>query len=125
MCSLTCFLGCHFNRRFIEFNFYVPSLHFGHKLQDYLGAFIVFCAILTALISSKIMPQNVQSSLVGLALNFTLLMPIYLNWVVKLGCDLEMYFGAVERIRFFIDCEAHREKVDYCKNILNILFTHY
>lgn len=89
-----------------------------HKLQDYLGAFIVFCAILMALISSKIMPQSVQSSLVGLAINYTLLIPIYLNWVVKLFADLEMYFGAVERIRYYIDSETHREsdeRIEYCK----------
>lgn len=37
-------------------------------------------------------------SLVGLAINYTLLVPIYLNWVVKLFADMEMYAGSVERI---------------------------
>lgn len=30
-------------------------------------------------------------------------MPIYLNWVVKLLADLEMYIGAVERISVYIN----------------------
>lgn len=30
-------------------------------------------------------------------------MPIYLNWVVKLLADLEMYIGAVERISHYIN----------------------
>lgn len=36
--------------------------------------------------------------LVGLAINYTLLLPIYLNWIVKFLSDIEMYMGAVERI---------------------------
>lgn len=40
-------------------------------------------------------------SLVGLAINYTLLVPIYLNWVVKLLADMEMYAGSVERIAHY------------------------
>ncbi|XP_055381997.1 ATP-binding cassette sub-family C member Sur isoform X2 [Condylostylus longicornis] len=40
-------------------------------------------------------------SLVGLAINYTLLVPIYLNWVVKLLSDMEMYVGSVERIAYY------------------------
>ncbi|XP_019895246.1 ATP-binding cassette sub-family C member Sur isoform X2 [Musca domestica] len=42
-------------------------------------------------------------SLVGLAINYTLLMPIYLNWVVKLLADMEMYVGSVERIAYYAE----------------------
>lgn len=72
-------------------------------LQDYLGAIIVFIAIQTALITSQILPDDSLPSLVGLALQYTLLIPIYLNWVVKLFADMEMYFGACERISYCID----------------------
>lgn len=57
--------------------------------------------------------------MVALAINYTLLIPIYLNWVVKLWADMEMYFGAFERIRYYIDNSGYREehslKKDMCK----------
>lgn len=70
---------------------------------DYLGGFIVFSAIITALIMHKYYPGDISPSLVGLAINYTLLIPIYLNWVVKLFADMEMYIGAVERIQYYIE----------------------
>lgn len=39
--------------------------------------------------------------MVGLAINYTLLVPVYLNWVVKFFADLETYMSAVERIEEF------------------------
>lgn len=72
-------------------------------LQDYLGAIIVFIAILTALITSYLLPNDSSPSLVGLALGYTLLIPIYLNWVVQLSANMEMYFGACERISYCIE----------------------
>lgn len=47
-------------------------------------------------------------SLVGLAINYTLLVPIYLNWVVKLFADMEMYAGSVERIAGYT--QQHEEQ---------------
>lgn len=46
-------------------------------------------------------------------------MPIYLNWVVKLLADMEMYFGAVERVQSYFDIAnlEHTlicEKLDLC-----------
>jgi len=55
-------------------------------------------AMLTALISHHISPEEVTASLAGLAINYTLLVPIYLNWVVKFVAECEMYMAAVERI---------------------------
>ncbi|XP_063225209.1 ATP-binding cassette sub-family C member Sur isoform X2 [Bacillus rossius redtenbacheri] len=66
---------------------------------DYLGAAIVFVAVLTALVTATVYPGLVTPALVGLAVNYTLLIPIYLNWVVKFLADMEMYMGAVERVR--------------------------
>lgn len=76
---------------------------FFSSLQDYLGGVIVFVAIITALLTARLYPENATPSLVGLAINYTLLVPIYLNWVVKLLSDMEMYIGAVERIAQYIE----------------------
>lgn len=64
---------------------------------------IVFISIVTALFTAKIYPEATSPSLIALAINYTLLIPIYLNWVVKLCADLEMYIGAVERISLYIN----------------------
>ncbi|CAL7947692.1 unnamed protein product [Xylocopa violacea] len=65
---------------------------------DYLGAVIVGSATFTALISAELYPSRVTPALVGLAINYTLLVPIYLNWVVKFTAETEMYLGSVARI---------------------------
>ncbi|XP_058122435.1 ATP-binding cassette sub-family C member Sur [Anopheles ziemanni] len=75
---------------------------------DYLGAAIVFVAILTALITASLRPHSTSSSLIGLAINYAMLVPIYLNWVVKLFAEMEMYGGAVERIQSFIETDERR-----------------
>ncbi|XP_017856779.1 PREDICTED: ATP-binding cassette sub-family C member Sur [Drosophila arizonae] len=49
-------------------------------------------------------------SLVGLAINYTLLVPIYLNWVVKLLADMEMYAGSVERIAHYAQQTQQEEQ---------------
>lgn len=72
-------------------------------MQDYLGGVIVFVSIVTALLTAKLYPEATSPSMVALAINYTLLVPIYLNWVVKLLADLEMYIGAVERISLYIN----------------------
>lgn len=77
---------------------------------DYLGAVIVFVAILSALITASINPDSTSSSLIGLAINYALLVPIYLNWVVKLAAEMEMYVGAVERIQFYIESSRDRAR---------------
>ncbi|XP_015595444.1 ATP-binding cassette sub-family C member Sur isoform X2 [Cephus cinctus] len=65
---------------------------------DYLGAVIVIAAIFTAIISAELYPSRVTPALVGLAVNYTLLVPIYLNWVVKFVSEIEMYMGSVARL---------------------------
>lgn len=70
-------------------------------------------ATLTSLISASLYPTFVSPSLVGLAINYTLLVPIYLNWVVKFLADCEMYMGAVERIRQYTLLATE----DYCPQI--------
>lgn len=54
-----------------------------------------------SMISITVNPDLETSTFFGLAINYTLLIPIYLTWVVKFSNDLEVYMGAVERISSF------------------------
>ncbi|XP_017767068.1 PREDICTED: ATP-binding cassette sub-family C member Sur [Eufriesea mexicana] len=82
---------------------------------DYLGAVIVGSATLAALISAELYPDRVTPALVGLAINYTLLVPIYLNWVVKFTAETEMYFGSVARISTYryAPVENYQQKVSH------------
>lgn len=81
-----------------------------------MGGVIVFVAIITSLLVVYIDPKKATPSLVGLAINYTLLVPIYLNWVVKLLSDMEMYIGAVERISYYIEAEnSENGRKENCK----------
>lgn len=62
---------------------------------------IVVTATFAALISAELYPDRVTPALVGLAINYTLLVPIYLNWVVKFTAEIEMYLGSVARISVY------------------------
>ncbi|XP_076228088.1 sulfonylurea receptor isoform X2 [Nomia melanderi] len=79
---------------------------------DYLGAIIVVTATFAALISAELYPNRVTPALVGLAINYTLLVPIYLNWVVKFTAEIEMYMGSVARISAYshADIENYQEE---------------
>jgi hypothetical protein len=68
----------------------------------------VFISVVAALLTARIYP-DVTSSLVGLAVNYTLLVPIYLNWVVMFLADMEMYMSAVKRVQQY----AHIPTEDY------------
>ncbi|XP_018345324.1 PREDICTED: ATP-binding cassette sub-family C member Sur [Trachymyrmex septentrionalis] len=72
------------------------SRWFGIAL-DYLGAVIVVVAISTALLSAELYPSRVTPRLVGLAINYTLLIPV-LNWMIKFSAEIELYMGSVARI---------------------------
>lgn len=37
--------------------------------------------------------------MIGMAINYTLMVPIYMNWIVKLLADMEKYMDAVRRIK--------------------------
>lgn len=83
-----------------------------------MGGVIVFVAIITALFTVQYYPDGVSASTVALAINYTLLVPIYLNWVVKLLSDMEMYIGAVERISHYID--RHNNKAHAADNDIDV-----
>ena len=58
------------------------------------------------------MPTVITPALVGLAINYTLLVPIYLNWVVKFLADVEMYMAGVERIMQYKKLETEDYKIN-------------
>ena len=96
-----CFSEQTFDSKTFEINFPLGRLvifNTVNTFQDYLGAVIVGSATFAALISAELYPDRVTPALVGLAINYTLLVPIYLNWVVKFTAETEMYFGSVARI---------------------------
>lgn len=66
---------------------------------------IVFLATLAAVISSHVYPEAVTASMVGLAINYTLLVPVYLNWVVKFLAEVEMFMNSVDRIDRYAELE--------------------
>lgn len=44
--------------------------------------------------------------MVGLAINYTLLVPVYLNWVVKFLAEVEMFMNSVDRIDRYSELES-------------------
>jgi ABC-type polysaccharide/polyol phosphate transport system ATPase subunit len=66
---------------------------------DCLGGVVLFSATIAA-ISAAIF-WSISPALVGMAMTYTLLVPIYLNWVVRNLASVEMYMNSVERINEF------------------------
>ncbi|XP_042910121.1 ATP-binding cassette sub-family C member 8 isoform X2 [Parasteatoda tepidariorum] len=64
---------------------------------DYLGGIILFIATLASMLTS--IYGEVSEAFVGMAMTYTLLVPVYLNWVVRNLASAEMYMSAVERVR--------------------------
>lgn len=77
-----------------------------------MGGTIVLVSVIGSLLAAQFYPEVVTPSLVGLAINYTLLVPIYLNWVVKFLADVEMYMGSVERVQQYAEMkpEDYSEK---------------
>ena len=65
----------------------------------------MYLATLVSMISSYLYPEVVTPSMVGLAINYTLLVPVYLNWVVKFLAEVEMFMNSVERIDRYAELE--------------------
>lgn len=79
---------------------------------DYLGGIILFIATLISIIAA--LHWNVQSAFVGLAMTYTLLVPVYLNWLVRNLASVEMNMNSVERIYRYTQLEIE----DSCLNNL-------
>ncbi|CAN7987080.1 unnamed protein product [Ixodes hexagonus] len=65
-------------------------------IQDYLGGVILFLATMAALTAA--LTGSISPSFVGIAMTYTLLVPIYLNWLVRQVSSVEMYMSSVERV---------------------------
>ncbi|CAG2164179.1 unnamed protein product, partial [Oppiella nova] len=77
---------------------------------DYLGGVILFCATITSVWAA--IHLNMNPAYVGMAMTYTLLVPIYLNWVVRNLASLEMYMNSVERVREFSHLETEDQSLD-------------
>ena len=60
---------------------------------DLVGSMVVFSSVLSCLITFEDAEETI-----GLALNYSLQVPIYLAWVIKFMTDLESCFNSVERV---------------------------
>lgn len=58
----------------------------------------MFLSSLATIAAACSYPERVTPSLVGLAINYTLLVPVYLNWVVKFAADVDIYMSAADRV---------------------------
>lgn len=88
----------------------------------------MFVATMVALITTTFFSSTISSAMVGLAINYTLLVPVYLNWVVKFFADLETYMSAVERTEEFstIPNENYRsESKRYLSYIIPTSYTFF
>lgn len=79
---------------------------------DYLGGVILFIATLISITAA--LYWNVQSAFVGLAMTYTLLVPVYLNWLVRNLAAVEMNMNSVERIYRYTQMDIE----DSCLNKL-------
>jgi ABC-type multidrug transport system fused ATPase/permease subunit len=70
---------------------------------DLVGSLMVFASVMSALITVKDL-EGAQETF-GLALNYSLLVPIYLAWVIKFLTDLESCMNAVERVIEYTELE--------------------
>ncbi|CAL4064790.1 unnamed protein product, partial [Meganyctiphanes norvegica] len=92
-------------------------LHAGNRWLgislDYIGGFIVFFATLASLLGATLIGGDspLTPAVVGLAVNYTLLIPVYLNWVVRFLADTEMCLNAVERVHQYSSLPIEESKV--------------
>ena len=70
----------------------------------------MFVSSVTA-VAVAVNSPDVSSAVVGLAINYTLLIPTYLVWVVRSLSDVEMYMCAVERVEKYgrLKAEEYRQ----------------
>lgn len=87
---------------------------------DCTGAVMVFVSIIINLFVSYQYPGERSSATIGLSMNYSLLVPIYLAWVVKFLADIENYMNAVERILEYTDlCVEEEFQTENCADQLS------
>ena len=83
---------------------------------DMIGSVIVFTSITAASLLESTNPAGM-----GLLISYSLLIPIYLAWVVKFVADIENYMNAVERVLEYTQLETEEDHKKYPQSIE----THY
>ncbi len=76
---------------------------------DILGSLVVFASVMSCLIFT---PGGNGVDAIGFVLNYSLLVPIYLAWVIKFLTDLEHCLTAVERIIEYSDFASEDDEND-------------
>ncbi|XP_006824101.2 ATP-binding cassette sub-family C member 8-like [Saccoglossus kowalevskii] len=66
---------------------------------EILGALVILISGLSSLISCEL--GQIEPSLVGLALTYSVSISGFLTWLVRAGADCEMYMNAVERVEYY------------------------
>ncbi|KAK8782741.1 hypothetical protein V5799_015921 [Amblyomma americanum] len=74
---------------------------------DYLGGVILFLATVSSVTAA--ITGTASTSFVGIAMTYTLLVPIYLNWLVRQVSNVEMYMSSVERVTKY--CQLPIERI--------------
>lgn len=87
---------------------------------DYLGGIILFSATIAAITAA--IYGSVSSAMVGIAMTYTLLVPIYLNWLVRNLASVEMYMSAVERVDQFSQLETEDEQISLIQSMGTFIF---
>ena len=77
-----------------------------------IGSVIVFTSITVASLLSSTGPAGM-----GLLISYSLLIPIYLAWVVKFVADIENYMNAVERVLEYTELEPEEDHKKYPQRI--------
>ena len=82
---------------------------------DFTGAFVVFVSVIVNMIFlPNFYPsdETLTAASIGLSMNYSLMVPIYLAWVVKFLADIENYMNAVERIVEYSDLAAEGDSTN-------------
>ena len=80
---------------------------------DVIGALIVFTSVTIAVLMTEQTTDPMAPASVGLLISYSLLVPIYLAWVVKFVADIENYMNAVERVMEYTDLEHEEDPRKY------------
>ena len=83
-------------------------------MADTIGSVIVFCSI------SLAVGGGAGPASTGLLVTYSLLVPVYLAWVVKFVADIENYMNAVERVLEYTGLEKEENPRKYPQAIQRV-----
>jgi len=84
---------------------------------DVIGSIIVFASVTIAVIMTEYTTDPAAPASMGLLISYSLLVPIYLAWVVKFVADIENYMNAVERVLEYTGLENEEDPKKYPETI--------